>query len=101
MEMGIKETKEALIGVNELSLVLIKHLKDGAQLTDIMAVVDDLKNNPELLEKLKAAKEGIEQVPAEAKDISLIEAGELLMTQVGYVPKIIAALKADVAPAAV
>ena len=93
MSLGIKETKEAIIGVNELSLVLIKHLKDGAQLTDISAVVEEIKNNPELLAKLQAAKDGIDQVPAEAKDISLVEGGELLMAQVSYVPKIIAALK--------
>lgn len=91
--IGVKETKEALVGVNELSMVLIKHLKDGAQITDIMAVVEEFKNNPDLLAKLEAARENIALVPVEAKDISLIEAGELLMVQISYVPKIIAALK--------
>jgi hypothetical protein len=91
--LAVKETKELLVGVNELSLIMIKHLKDGAQISDVMAIVDEMKNNPELLAKLEAAKNDIAAIPEEIKDCSLVEAGELAMVQISYVPKIIAALK--------
>jgi hypothetical protein len=91
--MGVKETKEVIVGVNELAVVLIKHLKDGAQITDVMAIVDDFKNNPELLAAILAAKENIGAVPAEMKDCSFVEAAELAMLQVSYLPKIIGAIK--------
>ena len=90
---GIKETKEALVGVNELAIVIAKHLKDGAQASDIMAVVDEFKTNPELMAKLEAARDNIAAVPEEIKDISWLEGGELVVTQVSYVPKLIEALK--------
>jgi hypothetical protein len=91
--LGIKETTEAVVGVNEVSLLLIKHLKDGAQVTDIMAIVDDIKNNPELLAAILAAKDNISAVPAEMKDCSMLEAVQLSMVQISYLPKIISALK--------
>jgi hypothetical protein len=93
--LGIKETKEVLVAINEVAIVLAKHLKDGAQLTDAIAIVDDFKNNPDLLAKLLAAKENISAVPAELKDVSLVEGVELAITQASYAPKIIAALKKD------
>lgn len=87
---GIKETKEVLVGLNEVTMLVAKHLKDGAQLTDIMAVIEDFKKDPELIAKLEAARENIAAVPNEVKDVSLLEAGELAMVQISYVPKLIA-----------
>lgn len=91
--LGIKETQEAVVGVNELAIVLIKHLKDGAQVSDATAIFDELKSNPEVVAKLMAAKDNIGAVPAEMGDCSILEAAQLGMVQLGYLPKIIVALK--------
>lgn len=91
--IGIKETKEALVGANELGLFLVKRLKDGVGFDDFTAVFEALKNDSEFKMKLEAAYNGINQVPAEIKDIDLTEAVTLVMTQVEYVPKFVEALK--------
>lgn len=90
---GIKETKELLVGVNELSVFLVERLKDGAQVGDAVALIDKLKNDPDFQAKLAAAYDQINQVPAEVKDLSLMEGIELVMVQANYVPKIIEAAK--------
>lgn len=91
---GIVETKELLVGVNELSMELIKHLKDGVQVGDALAILDTLKNNADFKAKLEAAYTNVQAVPAEIKDLSIAEGVELAMVQVAYLPKILAAAKA-------
>ena len=91
--LGIKELKEALIGVNELSILIASRMKDGAGLDDAMAIWEKLKNDEDFKNKMVAAYEGIGMVPAELKQIDLAEGIELAMLQAGYVPKIIAAIK--------
>lgn len=90
--MGIKESKEALVGVNELSMVLIELLKDGAQFSDASALIMKLQD-PEIMGKLNAALSGLKQVPGEIKDLDLQEGIELAMLQASYVPKILEKLK--------
>lgn len=92
--VGIKETGEALVGVNEVALVLVKQLKDGLQVSDFEVVFQKVVNDVEFKAKLQAAYEGISLVPSEVKDLDLYEAGQLAMVQISYVPKLIEALKA-------
>ena len=92
---GIKETKEALVGLNEVSILIAKRLKDGAQASDIPALLEDLKKDPEVISKLEAARDNIAAVPAEIKDLQLSEGMELGVVQASYVPKLIAAFKKD------
>ena len=92
-KIGIKETKEALIGINEFSLLLAKLFKDGAQFTDFAELFSELTSNEDLKAKMKAAWEDIQKIPAEIKDIDLAEGAELGIIQIGYVPKFIEALK--------
>lgn len=94
-KQGINETMEAIAGVNELALALIPILKDGVQVADAVALFDKLKNDTAFKEKLEAAYRDINKVPAEVKDIDFGEGMELVMLQASYVPKIIAALKAE------
>lgn len=91
--VGIQETKELLVAVNELSIELIKHLKDGVQVADAVAILDTLKNNADFKAKLEAGYTNVQAVPAEIKDLSLVEGGELVMTQISYLPKILEAAK--------
>lgn len=90
---GVKETKELLIGVNELSVFLVELLKDGAQVGDAVAMIDKLKNDPDFQAKMMAAYDQVNQVPAEIKDLSMVEGIELVMVQAQYVPKILEAAK--------
>lgn len=90
---GIKETKEALIGLNEVTILIANRLKDGAQAADIPALLEDMKKDPEVVAKLAAARDNIKEVPAEIKDLQLAEGLELGVVQASYVPKLIAAMK--------
>lgn len=93
-KQGIKELKEALIGAQDLAILIIKNLKDGLQLgKDVSAVVGELLTNEELKASLTAAAEGVSKVPAELKDIDLNEVLELVMLEVMQVSKIMEALK--------
>lgn len=86
---GIKETKEALIGVNELALFLVKRLKDGADLNDALAIWEKLQKDDEFKEILQKAWDGYQAVPNETKDLNVPEAIELISVQLEYLPKFV------------
>jgi len=92
-EHGIKELKEALVGANELTMVLLSQFKDGVQFTDFAALFAKYQTDAELKAKLDAAVSGLGKVPQEVGDLSLTEGLDLAIVQMGYVPKILAALK--------
>lgn len=94
MSESVKESKEVLGAVAELSVVLIKHLKDGLQLSkDLPAIINELVNNEALKAELEKAFNGIGKVDDELKDLSLEEGVELAMVLALKAPKIIDALK--------
>ena len=97
--MYIKETKEAFIGVNELSLFLIERLKDGVGIDDAIALFQALTTDEEFKAKLGAAVEGISLVPGELKDLDVSEGMELAVIAISYVPKYVEAFKTEVAEA--
>lgn len=84
---GIQESKEALIGMMEVSLVLAHVLKDGAQLGDIAAVWARIASDKDLREKMKKALDDIGQVPSEIADLDLQEGLDLAMLLGSYAPK--------------
>lgn len=94
-EFGIKETKEAVIGVFEVAIELIKGFKDGVQLGDFVQFWNDFKDDPEFQQKLKDAYEGIGQVPDEIGDLDAYEGVELVGVVLPYIPKIIEAFKKE------
>jgi hypothetical protein len=74
--MDVKETKELIAGL--LILVkLIEPLKDGVQLADLAKVIEIMNKNPEIMEKVKLAIDGIALVPQELKDLDLQEGIDL------------------------
>lgn len=91
--MQIKETKEAMIGIFELGLVISDLLKDGAQISDASALAMRLLTDSNLKAKLEAAKDKVNEVPEEMKDLSILEAIDLAKTAIEYVPKFVEALK--------
>lgn len=92
---GIKETKEALVGINEVSLFLAEKLKDGVQFTDATDFYAKLTKDEAFKKVVGDAYENYEKIPAEVKDIDAGEGLELAVVQVEYVPKFIAALKKE------
>lgn len=90
---GIKETNEMLIGINELSLMLIDRLKDGVGMDDVTALWDKLRDDEDFKAKMEAAYKGVTQIPAEVKDMQIAEGLELVQTQISYIPKLIEKFK--------
>lgn len=92
--VGIQETKEALEAVGALGAVLAVHLKDGFQAgKDVPAIAADLFLKPDVREAMQRAGDGIQNVPAEMKDIDAAEAMELAQVGISTVKEILTALK--------
>lgn len=90
---GILETKEAIVGINELSIELVKVFKDGFQSTDVLELVAVLQSNQGLKDALQKAISGASKIPSEIKDINLSEGLELAVVQLSYLPKLQEAFK--------
>jgi hypothetical protein len=94
MTMDIKETKDILVGVNEIGVFLVKEIKLKKPVAMIASdFVDALLSNPEFKQKLVDMYENAGMVGDELADISLMEGLSLAKVQVSYVPAYIAALK--------
>ena len=89
MKEGIKETKEMIEGLMELSLLMAEQFKDGIDATDFFAIMMKVQGD----ERYKKAFEGMKEIPIEAKDIDMQEGMELAMMVMKYVPKFIDAMK--------
>ena len=92
---SIKELSEGLVGVLEFALFMAERFKDGIGLDDMSALWDKWKNDPDFKAKMKAAVDGSEKIPAEAKDLDLNEGMQLAMLMLPYVPKFIDAMKKE------
>jgi hypothetical protein len=90
--VGIKETKEAVVGLIEIAALLGKVFKDGVQATDALEVWSAISADEELKAKLVAAYNEADQIPAEVKDLSVMEGIELLTACAPGVVKIAQAL---------
>jgi hypothetical protein len=86
---GIKETKEALIGINEVGLHLSAKMKDGVQVKDFVEFYAELQSDPDFKAKLEAAWENHKAIPAEVKDVDAGEGIELAVVQIGYAEKLV------------
>ena len=87
------DLESVLVGVNELSLELIKVLKDGVQITDAIQLFEDFKSSADLQAKLLAAASAIKSVGADVKDLDMEGGLALASIEISYVPKLLAALK--------
>ena len=88
-EMGIEETKELLIGINKLVLILVREFKDGFQVEDLVTIFSKLAMDKEL----RDAVSGLDKLGGEFKDIDLAEGIELGQIALNMVPQIINELK--------
>jgi len=92
-KLGVKETKELLEGVLELSLVLISVFKDGVQLQDAMELWDKLGKDPLVKAKFQSAFEGYKSIAVEMKDLDAYEGVELASCLLAFLPRLLESLK--------
>lgn len=92
---GNKETKEALVGLNEVALLIGSRFKDGVQFSDFSAFFAALTADAEFKSKMEAAWEGHKSIPTEIKDLDVAEILELVEVQADYVPKLIESMKKE------
>ena len=93
IKLGTKETMDALMALNALGLFIIGRTKDGVDLQDGVALVEKLLIDAEFKKLLSDAISGIDQVPAELKDLDIGEAFTLGQYEFAQIQAIIAALK--------
>lgn len=86
--VGIKESKELIVGIMHIAALLGARLKDGVQIDDFPAFMDGVKEDKAIEEAFK----GLGGIPAEMKDLSVGEGFELSVAVLAEVPKIIAAV---------
>jgi hypothetical protein len=92
--VGIQQTKELMVALGDLSAVVAKAVKAGGQASEIGSrIAADLVTSPTLVAEIKAAADGISEIPAEIKDLSIGESLELLQVSLATTQKALAALK--------
>lgn len=74
---GIKETREAIIGVVALGVYIVSRAKDGFNMDDAADFAQKLLLDKEFAEKIQAAVDGIDNVPGEIKDLNFVEVLQL------------------------
>lgn len=74
----VKETKQALVALVVLGKAVAGLAKDGLDLSDAVAFGSKLVSDDKFRTALVEGVKGIDQVPAELKDIAASEALELL-----------------------
>lgn len=94
--VGIVETSEALVGLNEISLFLIQRFREGYGTGNFAKIWDDLQNDPVLKAKVAAAYSNYALIPDEMKDLDAGELMTLSNIQMDYVRKLADAFAAPV-----
>ena len=92
-EVGIKETKEAMVGVFTVACLLVERFKDGVGVDDGIAIWDKIKNDEAFKAKIVAAYEGYGLIPSEVKDIDVTEGFELMGAMMPEILKLIKSFK--------
>ena len=90
---GIKETTELMVAVNEVALFLVKTFKDGVDVGDFIAIWEKVTKDEEFKKVLEDAYKGYNLIPAEVKDLNLLEVADLVKLEMEYVAKIMDELK--------
>lgn len=92
-KLGVQETKDVLVAVNELALFVAQRAKDGLGVDDAMALVQKVMGDEEFKLVMMKAAIAVKNLPAELKDLDIAEGVELAQLQLTYLPKLVQALK--------
>jgi len=93
VQVGIKETQEALKGAGVLLVFILERLKDGVNVDDAIAIFSKFQTDAEFKKVLSEAYDGASKIKGEIKDIDLVEGLALGKDVIDLVPQIIKALK--------
>jgi len=72
-ELGIKDFNEMLDAVMDVAVFLCETFKDGAQGTDVMAIMAYLLTDEKFKVSLQKAIDGAQNIPDEIKDLDAQE----------------------------
>lgn len=73
MSQGINETVELVYLLGLLKKLILTHLADGFDVSDLPKILNELFENPEMVVAIQSAIDGIEKVIPECKDLSTTE----------------------------
>lgn len=93
-KVGIKETKEAVIGAMVLGAFLYNKFSDGVQATDFVSIMSKFETDEEFKSMIVAAYTDANKIGEEVKDLDFSEGIELGLAVLQELPKIIDTLKA-------
>src|SRR5690606_31975838 len=94
-QVGIKETKELLVGIFAISTLLMERLKDGWGYDDAIAIVSKLLMDSSFKDKLTKAFSDIDKIKAEVKDLKTEEIAELAAYRVPEIMSLIGNIPSD------
>jgi hypothetical protein len=92
-KFGVKETKEVIVAINEIGVIIARLLKDGAQGSDLVSFYAAVMGSQDMKDKIADAYLNFKALPEEIVDLDLGEGAELLKLQVEYLPLYIEELK--------
>lgn len=90
---SIKETKELVQGVINVSKLIIERVKDGVGLEDAVAIGEKILSDEAFRSSVIEAVKGAQSIPAEIKDLDETEVAELSAIGIALVFGIIKSLK--------
>lgn len=93
-KLGIKETREAVAALEEITVLLIERLKDGLQLgPDVSAALQKWTQDAQFKDRIMAGLSGIRDVGPEIKDLSVSEGFQLMPDLARFGNRVFEALK--------
>lgn len=92
-KLGIKETQELMNGIMAVGLFIVSRVKDGVQFEDLGAAIQKATQDSDFKKIVGDAIDKADQVPAEIKDLDLMEGFTLGQDCVNDVKAFAAALK--------
>jgi len=98
VKVGIKETKEFMIGLNALLIFLIERFCDGVQISDFAAIYNKITKDEEFISKMALAYEGYINIPNELDNLDLYDALDITKLQLDFIPLIVGAFRVEPAP---
>ena len=90
----MKETKELAIGLIALAGLMAERFKDGVQVEDAALIFAKLQTDEEFKAKMVAAYNGFELIKEETKEVTIAEAGELIIALIPELLKLVAVIQA-------
>jgi hypothetical protein len=90
---GVKEIKELVKGIFELSKISAVELMDGFQAQDLINGYVKVSADPVKKAALEEALKGIQEVPNEVKDLSFAEGLEIAIFVMQEMPALLEAFK--------